>query len=231
MTARAQFRCIRGCEKHALDEPVYACGTCGSLLEIVHDDSVLSARDAGGWKSLFESRPSGIPGPHGSGVWRYHEWLLPDLPLEEIVTLGEGGTPLVQAKRLGDSLDLDLTLKVRSRASRVLEVGPDFETYDTVSVGVMAIAPSQVQALFSGEGRKGAQALLSGIQLAGDGPLQNSGDVLHALLHVAAQAEVLHAEPIGPAHWQQVETPDTLRKTQGNLLRQEQLVFTQIHKC
>ncbi|MEE8408700.1 MAG: threonine synthase, partial [Myxococcota bacterium] len=111
LAPRAQFRCIRGCESHPLDEPVYACASCGSLLEVVQDDSVVAARSAAAWRELFESRPAGTPGPYGSGVWRYHEWILPDLPLDEIVTLGEGGTPLVAAGRLSDALGLNLMIK------------------------------------------------------------------------------------------------------------------------
>ena len=49
------------------------------------------------------------------GVWRYRS-LLPDLSAEEIVTLGEGGTPLLHAQRLGRELGLrNLMIKDESR--------------------------------------------------------------------------------------------------------------------
>lgn len=40
------------------------------------------------------------------GVWRFHAFL-PEVPEELVVTLGEGGTPLLPAKRLGGELGLD----------------------------------------------------------------------------------------------------------------------------
>ncbi|QQG47987.1 MAG: pyridoxal-phosphate dependent enzyme [archaeon] len=55
----------------------------------------------------FESPPS--------GVWRYRA-LLPEVPSEQIVTLGEGATPLLPSGRLGDELSLrSLFLKDETR--------------------------------------------------------------------------------------------------------------------
>ncbi len=49
------------------------------------------------------------------GVWRYHA-LLPIVAADAIVSLGEGGTPLVHARRLGTELGLNnLLLKDESR--------------------------------------------------------------------------------------------------------------------
>ena len=42
-----------------------------------------------------------------SGVWAKHEWVLPQLRPENIVTLGEGNTPLLPTPRLAKSLGLD----------------------------------------------------------------------------------------------------------------------------
>src|SRR5262249_11974874 len=41
--------------------------------------------------------PSGV---HRSGVWRYHELVLPDLPAGDIVTMPEGNTNLYRSRRL-----------------------------------------------------------------------------------------------------------------------------------
>src|SRR5687768_5769478 len=112
MTASASvFRCLNGCAEYPLTSPVYACGVCQGLLEVVHPPAVLQRHDAAGWRALFASRPGRIPGPRGSGVWRYHEWVLPDLPTQDIVTLGEGATPLVEVPRLGDAWGIRLYLK------------------------------------------------------------------------------------------------------------------------
>jgi threonine synthase len=49
------------------------------------------------------------------GVWRYRAFL-PEIEADGIVTLGEGGTPLLRAERLGDELGLrNLMLKDESR--------------------------------------------------------------------------------------------------------------------
>jgi threonine synthase len=107
----ASFCCIDCGARYGLDEPVYACKACGGLLEVAHDLAAIAARPAAAWRELFASRPYGAAGPYGSGVWRYHEWVLPALAAQDIVSLGEGGTPLTPARRLGEALGLDLLVK------------------------------------------------------------------------------------------------------------------------
>lgn len=107
VTDRAFQQCIHpDCRAtYALDEVVFACRTCGSLLDVAYDwnhcDVPISL-------SYFESRW----GPKGrtanarldySGVWRFRE-LMPFARGEEIVTLGEGRTPLQQADSLAAAL-------------------------------------------------------------------------------------------------------------------------------
>jgi len=110
-SSRAAFRCMRCATSVPLDEPVYECRACGGLLEVAHEPAFLASRSAAEWRELFASRPAGVPGPHGSGVWRFAEWVLPDLPTDDIVTLGEGNTPLVRAERLSAALGIDLLVK------------------------------------------------------------------------------------------------------------------------
>ena len=49
-------------------------------------------------------RRSSVVGRPSSGVWAKHEWVLPQLRAENIVTLGEGFTPLIPSPRLAKSL-------------------------------------------------------------------------------------------------------------------------------
>lgn len=44
--------------------------------------------------------------PNNSGVWNKREWVLPDLPLESIVSSGEGLTHLYRAKRWAENIGI-----------------------------------------------------------------------------------------------------------------------------
>jgi threonine synthase len=80
-------------------------------LEVRQDASIFTSRSPEEWKTLFDSRLAGRPGYHGSGVWRFREWILPDLPEEHIVSLGEGASPLTTAPRLSEELGVELLTK------------------------------------------------------------------------------------------------------------------------
>jgi len=97
----SSLRCIACGKSYPLFEIRYACDACGDLLEVAHDRAALKAqRDGAGWRALFEERMRTPGGPHRSGVWRYHELILPDLPLDEVVTMPEGNTNLYRVPRL-----------------------------------------------------------------------------------------------------------------------------------
>jgi threonine synthase len=72
------------------------CSRCGeSILEARYD---LEALQRSNWAELILRRKP--------GVWRYHE-LLPVLNTDHIVSMGEGGTPLLKAQNLGLMLGLN----------------------------------------------------------------------------------------------------------------------------
>lgn len=109
----AVFRCINGCEEHALDEIVYSCSKCGDLLEVSHDMEALGRISAAGWKELFGSRMGANSWPYGSGVWSKKEWIVPGIDNENIVSMYEGNTNLFWAKRFGEMLGMnDLWVKM-----------------------------------------------------------------------------------------------------------------------
>ena len=84
-----------------LDEIVYRAPD-GELLEVAHDLEALRAeRDGDAWKALWETRWRRPPAPFGSGVWGKKELVLPHIPDEHIVSLDEGGSSLLHAKRYG----------------------------------------------------------------------------------------------------------------------------------
>ncbi|MBV8490027.1 MAG: pyridoxal-phosphate dependent enzyme, partial [Candidatus Eremiobacteraeota bacterium] len=62
--------------------------------------------DAGGFKRVLRERRASYDPRFGSGVWRLME-LLPALPAEAIVTLGEGNMPLYDSPRGGNYAGVD----------------------------------------------------------------------------------------------------------------------------
>src|SRR5512138_598026 len=93
----AWFRCSEGCDvRLALTDVVYTCPRCGGLLEVEHDLEPLRRRPAEEWRALFDARFRAGPWPYGSGVWGKKEWVYPQLADENVVSMYEGGSPLLR---------------------------------------------------------------------------------------------------------------------------------------
>ena len=108
MGYRAVFRCVAGCPgDYPLDEVLYRCPACGGLLEVGHDLPALAARPPAEWKRLFTARDGAADTPGGSGVWARREWVCPAVRDENVVSLGEGRTPLWPAGRLARDIGLE----------------------------------------------------------------------------------------------------------------------------
>ena len=100
-TPAATLRCIACGHPWPLAEIRYTCDACGDLLEVALDmERLRAARDADAWRGLFDARLAARDGVHRSGVWRYHELVLPDLPDGTIVTFPEGNTNLYRVPAL-----------------------------------------------------------------------------------------------------------------------------------
>jgi len=114
----AWFQCFAGCdERYDLNEIVYRCRRCGSLLEVRHDVSALAGRSPGQWKELFARRWGAPMGPYASGVWGKREWVLPGVQDGSIVSMPEGKTALMPAPRFGKSIGVpDLHVKLCGNA-------------------------------------------------------------------------------------------------------------------
>jgi threonine synthase len=107
-TPTAWFRCSDGCDFRAeLTEVVYTCPRCGGLLEVEHDVAALATRPALEWKALFDSRFKLGPWPFGSGVWGKKEWIYPQLGVENVVSMFEGGSPLLRMDRYSREIGLE----------------------------------------------------------------------------------------------------------------------------
>ncbi|MEZ4437664.1 MAG: threonine synthase [Polyangiaceae bacterium] len=108
MSFHAEFRCLEGCSgvSFPLTEPIYRCPSCGGLLDVHHDLDALRARSADAWRALFDERRCRGPWPLSSGVWSKKEWVAPELPEEQIVSMGEGHSALLAAEAYGEEIGL-----------------------------------------------------------------------------------------------------------------------------
>jgi threonine synthase len=96
MALTAWFECFSGCGvRYSLEEILYRCPQCGSLLEVRHDVAALQQRSGTEWRKLFDDRLG-----RESGVWSKKEVVLPELRPESIVSLGEGNSPLLRSQAL-----------------------------------------------------------------------------------------------------------------------------------
>ena len=89
------IRCIQCNTTLELHERALACPRCGDLLEIV----VRVDRSPEELKRVWRERRMSNAACDRSGVWRFREFLPGDY--QEVITMAEGNTPLVRARRSG----------------------------------------------------------------------------------------------------------------------------------
>jgi len=109
MDYNAWFQCIR-CpdERYPLNEIVYECRRCGSLLQVEQGLDVLRTVKTGSeWRQLFDRRYMRTTFPYGSSVWGKKEMVCPVVADENIVSMYEGGSNLLWAERLGNEIGID----------------------------------------------------------------------------------------------------------------------------
>lgn len=97
-------RCINGeCgTEFGIDERVYVCALCGDLLEIERAEQLETAK----LREVWLARRMSNEVRDRSGVWRFRE-LLPFADEVEVVSLGEGNTPVYDARRCAEFCGLD----------------------------------------------------------------------------------------------------------------------------
>lgn len=91
------YRCL-GCNGESdIDRLLYTCPDCGKVL-LIHDTKFgrLKAVSGDMWCRIFDYRKM-LTVPSLKGIYRFHEFIGPILPIEYIVYLGEGDTPVIEA--------------------------------------------------------------------------------------------------------------------------------------
>lgn len=88
------IRCITCGAEYDLNEIIYTCRQCDSVLEVIDEPDVS--------KDIFNCRKS--------TMWKYKEFMPVDP--SKIVSLEEGGTPFCKCDKLGVKLGIDLYVKV-----------------------------------------------------------------------------------------------------------------------
>lgn len=107
----AYLQCMDCKRQYDINEVLFRCPVCNGLLDVVHDIQLLKKYSANYWKELFDERSS-MNGRsknylNSSGIWSKKEWVLPEIENHNIVSLGEGYTPLVPLTRYAKELNLE----------------------------------------------------------------------------------------------------------------------------
>lgn len=91
------LQCMDCGKEYSMDSVIYTCDSCGGLLDIRHDLSMLKGKIT---RQTFDDRLGSLDFPYNSGIWRYKELVYPDLDNKLIVSKPEGNTNLYSVPRL-----------------------------------------------------------------------------------------------------------------------------------
>lgn len=96
--SRMEYVCLGCGARHSIDELLYTCPSCGGvfLLEDLDFDHLADHRSGDDWRTLFDSRAS-TRCRSLRGIFRFYELMAPVLEEDDIIYLGEGNTPVVDA--------------------------------------------------------------------------------------------------------------------------------------
>lgn len=93
------YTCL-GCNtEFGISRLLYVCPDCGSVLLLTDKKpEQIRAVDGNTWREIFDYRRM-LNMPALKGIYRYHEFIGPVVPLSSVVYLGEGHTPMIEANR------------------------------------------------------------------------------------------------------------------------------------
>ena len=96
-TGEMVYTCL-GCKgEYGIKNLLYVCPDCGQVL-LLTDKKPERIKAVSGktWQKIFDYRKM-LTIPALKGIYRYHEFIGPVVPLDSVVYLGEGHTPMVEA--------------------------------------------------------------------------------------------------------------------------------------
>jgi len=134
------LECMKcGYRTDLLKERNFSCPKCGNLYDVIHNIPRLPIQE---WQDLFDSRK--YSPRWNSGVWRFKEWIMPELPDKDIVSLGEGIVPIVPAgphlkEWIGKDIDVWLILEGKSLTGSFKDFGMTVLVSVAKNVGVKAV--------------------------------------------------------------------------------------------
>jgi len=111
-SGRMVYRCLGCNSEFGIEQLLYVCPECRQVLLIEDlEFDRLKATPGPLWRRIFDYRKM-LTLPALKGIYRYHELIGPVIPLEAVVYLGEGHTPVVRANAsLRDEAGLDFYFK------------------------------------------------------------------------------------------------------------------------
>jgi len=109
---RMAYRCLGCSAQFGIERLLYVCPECGQVL-LIEDLNFerLKATPGRLWRQVFDYRKM-LTLTALKGIYRYHEFIGPVIPLDAVLYLGEGHTPVVRANApLRDEVGLDFYFK------------------------------------------------------------------------------------------------------------------------
>ncbi|OQX24570.1 MAG: threonine synthase [Desulfobacteraceae bacterium IS3] len=98
--AEMVYRCL-GCDaEYGIEKLLYTCPACGQVL-LIYDNNFERLKKISGkvWHRIFDYRKM-LKIPALRGIYLYHEFIGPVIPLSSVIWLGEGHTPLIEANQI-----------------------------------------------------------------------------------------------------------------------------------
>jgi threonine synthase len=94
------YRCLGCNQTFGIDKLLYTCPDCSQLL-LIRDQNFNRLKKIPGkvWRRIFDYRKM-LNLPALAGIYRYHEFIGAVIPLDSIIYLGEGHTPIIEANSL-----------------------------------------------------------------------------------------------------------------------------------